>query len=104
MKATGASWFSGSSGAFGNLSDGGMYYAELGRATGAGGFLGHLPAGHRLDFVYNGKIVRGYLKDVGLGGGDVGGYTRSVDLHSKLAQALDFSGVGVIGYTHYRCY
>lgn len=100
----GASWFSGSNGAFGNLSDGGNYYAELGRATGSGGHLGHLPAGYRLDIIYGGKIARAYLRDVGAGGGAVGGLTRSIDLHSGTAQALGFGGVGVVRVSHNRCF
>lgn len=99
-----ASWYSGSQGAYGTLSDGGWYYAELGVA-GANEYMngilgpalgkgpGKLPANTQLEVQFRGKQGIGKLRDVGSGAPGFRG--RTVDLHSTFAHHLGFTSAGV---------
>lgn len=76
--------------------DGTHAYAELKMGTALGG----LPHGTKLVITYNGKSVVGTKLDIGAGGDKVGGLPRSIDLWYQTAQAIDFTGTGVV--TIYR--
>ena len=75
-------------------------YAELRM----GSALGGLPHRHRLDLISGSRIVRAYKRDIGLGGGPVGGLSRDIDLWYWVADRLGVSGLAVIRVTHHRCY
>ncbi len=107
-----ASWYSanGGAGACGNLSDGGLHYAELGTATAAGatgrgnmaidfGLPGELPCGYEVTISYNGRTAKATKADRGDGNPSVppnDPSQRRIDLESKLANALGFSGLGYV--------
>jgi hypothetical protein len=78
-------------GAYGNL-EGTMGYAELDM----GSALGGLPPHTELIITYQGQSVIGTKLDIGLGGGPVDGHPRCIDLWWETADALGFSGLGVV--------
>jgi hypothetical protein len=102
LKTTGATWFSDCQGAYGDLCDGGYYYAELGQAGAnayMGGLLGKLfgrsgplPAGTKLQIQFGGKTLTASKKDVGSGQGGDSHY--AIDIHQHAAQALGFISAG----------
>lgn len=74
MPTVGATWYYGCPGAYSNLCDGGLYYAELGVA-GANAYMGGLlgkaaPIGspearHEAAYLFRGKTVIASTKDAG---------------------------------------
>jgi hypothetical protein len=99
---TGATWFSDCPGAYGDLCDGGLYYAELGEAGAnayMGGLLGKALGGTgplvpatKLQIQFHGKTVTATKKDVG--SGQAGDKTYTIDLHETTAKALGFISAG----------
>ena len=83
---------SGHKGADGTTLDGTMSIAELGM----GAALGHLPYGTELYVNYNGKTVKAVKHDIGLGGIPIQGHARRIDLWYETANALGFSGTGLV--------
>lgn len=71
-----------------------MAYAELSMGTALGG----LPYKQRARITYNGKSVIAEKLDIGLGGKGCGGFKRGVDLWYETAQAIGFSGLGVVTF------
>lgn len=67
-------------------------FAELGMGTA----LGNLEYGAELIIGYGGKSVTAIKLDIGLGGAPVKGHARRIDLWWETAQALGFSGVGLV--------
>jgi hypothetical protein len=49
------------------------------------------------------QSARGVKRDIGHGGGRVGGFVRSIDLHAPLASKLRVSGLAVIQITRRPC-
>src|SRR2546425_13167039 len=72
-------------------------FAELSKNPGALDFsaLGNLPHGTPVTVTNpaNGKSLTLYKRDVGAGGGGVGGTHRSIDLWYKAAQQLGINGL-----------
>ena len=89
----------GTVGAYGSL-PGRNAFAELGdgvNMSSVGTALGGLAPHSKLAIGFGGRSLVGEKLDVGLGGGDVDGYPRAVDLYNDTAAALNFgSGVGVV--------
>jgi hypothetical protein len=95
----GATWFSDAQGAYGSLTDGGTYYAELGQAGANahyGGLLGKalgqggpLSPGTKLEVQYKGKTVTATKRDIG--SGQLGQPHYAIDLHTELKNALGWS-------------
>lgn len=69
-----------------------MTYAELGM----GKALGGLPYKHPLRITYGSRSVTARKRDIGRGGGDVGGLRRAIDLYYHVASHLGFNGLGVV--------
>ena len=63
-----------------------------------GSALGGLPHGAKIRVLYRGRKMTLVLRDIGLGGGDVGGWPRSVDVWWKAAKRLHIHGLAVIRY------
>lgn len=85
---------SGTKGYKGDTLTGTMAFAELGMGTA----LGNLPYKSKMSIEYNGKIITAEKLDIGAGGPGCGGYPRTIDLWWETAQALGFSGLGVVKY------
>jgi hypothetical protein len=84
---------SGTIGYRGDSLPGTMAFAELGMGEAMGG----LPYGARARISYGGKSVVGRKLDIGLGGGDVNGQPRAIDLWHETAEALGFPfGTGIV--------
>lgn len=83
---------SGHNGADGTRLDGTMSFAELGM----GRLLGNLPMGTELYIGYKGKVIKAVKHDIGLGGVPVEGHSRRIDLWYETANALGFSGTGLV--------
>jgi len=68
--------------------------------------LGGLAYKQRLDVIRGSNIVRIYKRDIGLGGGAVAGYRRSIDIWIGPARELGFisAGVAVVRVSRNRCY
>lgn len=79
---------SGTVGAAGVPLLGRMAFAELGM----GSALGGLPMHAKLAISRGGKSVIGEKLDIGLGGGDVQGHSRDIDLYYDTARALGVAG------------
>lgn len=106
---TGATWYggagdsmtSGTSGAYGDLSNHPWSFAELGMGKAMGGLA-------PLSWWYvrgpNGKVKRAQKRDIGGGGGPVGGYTRGFDAWHPLAQYLGLMGNGVVKLHKRNCW
>lgn len=78
-----------------------LTYAELSTNSSNGqnnnyAALGRLPCGTPLEIGYNGKSVVAYKADVGFGGAGVSGHARVIDLYYNTAEALGFSGLGLV--------
>lgn len=92
---------SGITGAYGLL-PGHYAFAELSTNPNAGlaaldfKALGGLPPHTLLQVTYNGKTLIAEKLDVGAGGGLVGGHPRVIDLWYQTAQALGFTGTGLV--------
>lgn len=84
----------GSHGYHGDNLKGTMAYAELGM----GHALGGLPYRQQAKITYNGRTVTAVKLDIGLGGPGCGGKPRAVDLWWETANALGFSGLGVVTF------
>lgn len=84
----------GSHGYHGDNLNGTMAFAELKM----GMALGNLPYRTQARITYNGKSVIATKLDIGLGGKGCGGFSRDVDLWWETAQALGFSGLGVVTF------
>lgn len=67
-------------------------FAELRMGTALGG----LPNGARIRILYRGRKLTVVKRDIGLGGGDVGGWPRSIDLWWKAARRLRVNGLAVV--------
>lgn len=83
---------SGTVGAAGVSLPGTMSFAELAM----GKALGGLPFHTKLKVGYNGKSVIAEKLDIGLGGGDVNGHNRAIDLWYETANAIGMPGTGVV--------
>jgi TP901 family phage tail tape measure protein len=83
---------SGTVGAAGVSLPGKMSFAELAM----GEALGGLPFHTKLKIGYNGKSVVAEKLDIGLGGDDVGGHNRAIDLWYETANAIGMPGTGVV--------
>jgi len=83
---------SGTKGYKGDSLPGKMAFAELKMGTA----LGNLPYKSKVKITYNGKSVTAEKLDIGLGGVGCGGHSRDIDLWYQTAQALGFSGLGVV--------
>lgn len=74
-------------------------FAELGN----GSALGGLPYMAKVEFkTADGRILVAYKRDIGGGGGSVGGYTRSFDLYQPFASKLAGAGCNWTGVVTYR--
>lgn len=74
-------------------------FAELNMGTALGG----LPL-HAVRYAHHGRYsARSVKRDIGGGGGSVGGYTRGFDAHAPLARKLHISGLAVIQLTKKPC-
>ena len=77
-----------------SLFSGDAAVAELGQGGSVGGAMGLRVAGGGPDYgmkcrvSYGGKSVTGTFRDVGRGGGPVGGRPRVIDLHARVAREL----------------
>ncbi len=67
-------------------------FAELGM----GQALGGLPNGARIRVLYRGRRLTLVKRDIGLGGGPVGGLPRTIDLWWRAAQRLRVNGLAVV--------
>jgi hypothetical protein len=85
---------SGVKGYKGDYLPGKMAFAELNMGTA----LGNLPYRTQLKISYGGRSVVAEKLDIGAGGAGCGGHPRSIDLWYQTAQALGFSGLGVVNY------
>jgi TP901 family phage tail tape measure protein len=83
---------SGTVGAAGVSLPGKMSFAELAM----GHALGGLPFHTKLKIGYNGKSVIAEKLDIGLGGDDVNGHNRAIDLWYETANAIGMPGTGVV--------
>jgi TP901 family phage tail tape measure protein len=83
---------SGTVGAAGVSLPGKMSFAELAM----GKALGGLPFHTKLKIGYNGKSVVAEKLDIGLGGDDVGGKNRAIDLWYETANAIGMPGTAVV--------
>lgn len=61
-----------------------------------GSALGGLPNGARIRVLYRGRKLTLVKRDIGLGGGNVGGWPRSIDLWWKAALHLRVNGLAVV--------
>ncbi len=87
---------SGTTGYRGDSLPGTSSYAELGKGGQIGNAMGNLPRNQKLWIKHRGRVVIAYKRDVGLGGGPVGGLHRSIDLWHEVASKLGVSGVAVV--------
>lgn len=67
-------------------------FAELGM----GSALGGLPYGAKIRVLYRGRKLTVVHRDVGLGGGSVGGWPRAIDLWWKAGAYLHVNGLAVV--------
>lgn len=107
---TGATWYggsgdsmtSGTSGAYGDLSNHPWSFAELGMGSAMGGLA---PLSwwyvHSLN---NGRTKRAQKRDIGGGGGPVNGHTRGFDAWHPLAQYLGLMGNGTVHLAKRNCW
>ena len=82
----------GSQGYKGDNLTGKSCFAELGMGSNLGG----LPYKAQLRITFNGKSVVASKLDIGAGGGDVQGHRRDIDIWWETANALGFSGLGLV--------
>lgn len=61
-----------------------------------GSALGGLPYGARIRILYRGRKLTVVKRDIGLGGGNVGGFPRSIDLWHSAAAYLRVPGLAVV--------
>lgn len=61
-----------------------------------GSALGGLPYGARIRVLYRGRRITLVKRDIGLGGGSVGGWPRSIDLWWKAGSYLRVNGLAVV--------
>ena len=77
----------------------GYYYSELSTNPEADekdldyAALGNHPYKYKIKITYGGKSVIAYKGDIGRGGVS---YRPQIDLHKKVAEALGFSGRGIV--------
>lgn len=69
-----------------------------------GSALGGLPHNKRLDVMLGHKIVRLYKRDIGAGGGGVGGVVRGIDIWFQPAQDLGVNGLAVVRLSKHKCF
>lgn len=67
-------------------------FAELDMGTSLGG----LAYGAAVRVVHNGKSIILYKRDIGAGGGGVGGYARVIDLWYTAAQKIGCTGLDIV--------
>ena len=67
-------------------------FAELGM----GSALGGLPYGAKIRVLYRGRKLTVVKRDIGLGGGNVGGFPRAIDLWHTAASRLRIPGLAVV--------
>lgn len=105
-KWTGASTFGTSSGddnGIGYRGDNLFNYLDSFAELNMGTALGGLPL-HAVRFAHHiGYTARSVKRDIGGGGGSVGGYTRGFDAHAPLARKLHINGLAVIQLTKKPC-
>lgn len=107
---TGATWYggagdsmtSGTAGAYGDLSGHPWSFAELGMGRAMGGlkplswWYVHSKTNHR--------TKRAQKRDIGGGGGAIGGYTRGLDAWHPLARYLGLMGNGIVQLSRRNCW
>lgn len=73
-------------------------FAELGMGTALGG----LPHKARIRVLYRGRKLTLTKRDIGLGGGAVGGWRRAIDLWHVPARTLGVRGLAVVQWRRVR--
>lgn len=73
-------------------------FAELRMGTALGG----LPYRAKIRVLYRHRKITLAKRDIGLGGGDVGGFPRSIDLWHRAAAYLRIPGLAVVQWRRIR--